>query len=232
MPLLKLGGCAHCCGWNRMNGTESVTCYPYFWESFDTVPFISFQPLQWACLPIAPPTSLLLHLHRNILNRIADILPPFGSLKRVSNVPSSSTMRDCSDYHMVRKCRTSPDNILHKYLAWHSRSRLWPLTKARWGGHSQPDWYCYALSLPMVQNKVHSKTQTVQSSVMFFLKEGFRVSHNITVCTILSRCYNYRGRSLSAKCFGLPLSPFWMALWHYVDSGHCQPLPWPLPGES
>ena len=42
--------------WNRRNG---VKCYCHMFDVFDTLPFISFQPLQWASPPIAPPTSLL-----------------------------------------------------------------------------------------------------------------------------------------------------------------------------
>ena len=30
----------------------------HMFDVFDTVPLIPFKPLQWACLPIAPPTSL------------------------------------------------------------------------------------------------------------------------------------------------------------------------------
>jgi hypothetical protein len=53
-----------------MSGMElSQTCGFYMFDVFDTAPLIPFHPLQWACPPIAPPTSLLWSIPMNVCHR-------------------------------------------------------------------------------------------------------------------------------------------------------------------
>ena len=94
--------------WNSWNKVKHVV----------SICLIPFQPLQWACPPIAPPTSLHWNLYTytylNVsLSRVLIRYPLDSTAQKVGDVLNSSGRMHIPHFRQLRKCFRNLRHLVH-----------------------------------------------------------------------------------------------------------------------